>query len=146
MDPLSLYPGGINSEKNVVKVSEAAMIDHKKVEREVATRFGDTGIYFRFSAAHFLQKNDRKVNLGWLITHTNAYLRDVEVSRKIDACVERCRLNRGLVLLEELGISLPFCLFDVISYKQNQLVRKNTYIRTFLCLPSISWRETNIGK
>jgi hypothetical protein len=81
---------------------EAAMTDHKKIEQEVATKLGDPGVYFRFSAAHFLQGDQIKSSLGYITTQTNAYLRDAEISRKMDNFVERCRLNQGIIALDRL--------------------------------------------
>jgi hypothetical protein len=146
IDILSLYPGGIKSEKEILMVSEAAIIDQKKVEREVATKLVDAGIYFRFTAAHFLQGNDKEVDLRWITTQTIAYLCDVEISRKMDTCVERCRLNRGMVPLEQIGILVSFHSICMSLHRQNHRVQKISYIKTFLYPLSTSSYERSHGK
>ncbi|PVF94461.1 TPR-like protein [Serendipita vermifera] len=102
IDILSMYPDGSSNETERTRLLQAAIVDHKKVEHEIATKIGDSGVYFRFSAAHFLQGKENDKDLGSILTKTNAYLRDVEISRKIDACVECCRLKRGLITLDQL--------------------------------------------
>jgi hypothetical protein len=112
MDILSIDPGGSQDEEGPYNLLEAAIIDHKKTEQEVSTKFGNLGVYFRFSAAHFLQGNQVKKVLRSITTHTNAYLRDVEISRKMDHYVEHCRLDQGIVTLEQLGV---FYFIDIIT-------------------------------
>ncbi|PVF91616.1 FabD/lysophospholipase-like protein [Serendipita vermifera] len=105
VDILSLYPNGADDDEKLSMVLQAAITDHKKIEQEVATKIGDLGVYFRFSATHFLQGKERGGNLEYMTTRTEAYLRDVEISRRIDICVECCRLNRGLVTFYQLESS-----------------------------------------
>ncbi|PVF91619.1 FabD/lysophospholipase-like protein, partial [Serendipita vermifera] len=105
VDILSLYPKGTNDDGNLSRVLQAAIVDHKKIEQEVAMKIGDLGLYFRFSAAHLLEGKEKEGSLESITTKTEAYLRDVEISRKIDACVECCRLNRGLVTFDQLESS-----------------------------------------
>jgi hypothetical protein len=103
VDILSLCPSEAKEEKELLNLLEAAVIDHKKLEQEVATKLGDSGVYFRFSAEHFLRGDQIKSYIGYITTQTNDYLRDAEISRKIDNFVERCRLNQGILALEQLG-------------------------------------------
>ncbi|PVF94462.1 hypothetical protein CPB86DRAFT_765818 [Serendipita vermifera] len=105
VDILSLYPNGTDDDEKLSRVLQAAITDHKKIEQEVATKIGDLGLYFRFSAAHLLQGKEKEGGLESITTRTEAYLRDVEISRKIDACVGCCRLNRGLVTFDQLESS-----------------------------------------
>ncbi|PVF94463.1 TPR-like protein [Serendipita vermifera] len=105
IDILSMYPDGPADVHECSSLLQAAIVDHKKVEHEIATKVGDSGVYFRFSAVHFLQGKENDKDLGSILTKTNVYLRDIEISRKIDACVECCRLTRGLITLEPLESS-----------------------------------------
>jgi hypothetical protein len=119
VDILSMHPEGTERKMDIMALSEAAIIDHKKVEREVATKLGDLGVYFRFSAVHVMQGNRINHHLGLILTQTNVYLHDTEVSRTMDTCVERCRLNRGIVTLGQLGMFLSLHLLCTVSYVQS---------------------------
>jgi hypothetical protein len=77
----------------------------EETAQDVEMQAGHLGIYSRFSVSQGLQNNQVKdyTNICHILSHAEVYVEEVEVSRKIDDCVERLRLRQGLASLEQLS-------------------------------------------
>jgi hypothetical protein len=78
----------------------------EQVAQEMEMQVGHLGVYYRFSVDQGLQRiygldlND----IGWLNAQVHTYLDDIQVSRKLDRCVESLRLRQGQVTLGQLSM------------------------------------------
>jgi hypothetical protein len=84
---------------------QAMMLDCEKRAREMKEHLGQLGIYFRFSIeqgmqeSHFRPKND----LSWVITQTENYLSDSEISGQLDSAMRSLYSSAGPITLARLS-------------------------------------------
>lgn len=79
----------------------------ERTAQEVETQIGHFDVYFRFSVEQGLQRlyGAKLEDLPWVNTQTATYLQDVEVSRKLDVCIDRIISRRDVTTIDQLGLS-----------------------------------------
>ncbi|KIM24506.1 hypothetical protein M408DRAFT_53320, partial [Serendipita vermifera MAFF 305830] len=80
---------------------ESLVTDSERKANGIDSRMGHLGFYYRFSVSNGLERTSKN-RPGDIVTHTQAYLDDATVSRKMDACAESLRIRDGLSSLEQL--------------------------------------------
>ncbi|KIM23352.1 hypothetical protein M408DRAFT_27919 [Serendipita vermifera MAFF 305830] len=81
------------------------VMDGEQIVQTMEGRMGQLGIYQRFDVAKGLEHlgPDSTLDLGEMITHTDVYLTDISVSRRIDLCVDLLKNREGIASLEQLS-------------------------------------------
>ena len=79
----------------------------ERTAQEIEAQIGHFNIYSRFSVEQGLQTlyGAKAEDLQWLNTQTAAYVQDVDVSRRLDECVEKIISRQEVITLEQLGLS-----------------------------------------
>ena len=84
--------------------------EHKA--QTIDAQMGHLGLYYRFRVSRGLEQSSHNgLDTGNIMAHTSAYLADVAVSRKMEACIDSLKLRDGVTLLEQLSQ----CLHTPIS-------------------------------
>ncbi|KIM24511.1 hypothetical protein M408DRAFT_52723, partial [Serendipita vermifera MAFF 305830] len=93
------------------KFLENLVTGSEQKAKGIDSRMGHLGIYHRFSVSSGLERTSTTIPIqpGNTVTHTQVYLDDATVSRKIDACAESLRIRDGISSLEQLR--RPMILF-----------------------------------
>ena len=84
---------------------EQLVSQSEKKAQMIGSQVGHLGIYYRFCVPAGLERSRSKTKRGpeEIIAHTDAYLEDVEVSQKVDVCVDFLKIRDGIPSLEQLS-------------------------------------------
>lgn len=101
-----------NAKEKWMSVLQGIVQSCERTAQDIATEVGHLGLYYRFSVEQGLQRTFgvKSTDVSWLNTQTQSYVDGIQVSHKIDHCVESLRLRQGQITLEKLSTSLVFDL------------------------------------
>jgi predicted acylesterase/phospholipase RssA len=103
---------------DLVKVMRGIATGCEQKAQEVARRFqGLPDFYFRFNVEQGMQSIGlaQWESLGEVATHTDQYMRMVEVDQKLDAAVAAVRARRTAVPTVQISMAPEFCLHHELT-------------------------------
>lgn len=126
-----------NSEDEWIEVLQDMVKNNEKTAQEMESQLGHLGLYYRFAVDQGLQKvYGMSANDATRVhSQSQAYLQQVEISRRIDHCVEDLRLRQGHATLEQLSMHKNH-VTQVISSKSSQSIPVVGSLSTRACLHS----------
>ncbi|KIM32059.1 hypothetical protein M408DRAFT_20414 [Serendipita vermifera MAFF 305830] len=87
------------------KLLERLAMDGERKAESIGSLMGQLGLHHRFSVSRGLERDGTKINtatLGVITQHTQAYLRELQISYQVEACTSALRLRIKLASLNQL--------------------------------------------
>lgn len=84
---------------------ERVTVDAERKAQSLESQLKLLGLHYRFSVTNGLERDtlETKLDPGVIMAHTNVYVDDVQVSRRIDICTESVGMREGVSSLEQMS-------------------------------------------